>query len=111
MEYIENEAETEAGNSTATQDDETEVADSEEDEEEADQVQIKEGQVGMVLRRPAKVLKVNGNEIEEEFFDTAKSKQSKILSEVKEFSGDPALMRGGSAQWVNAFKRVRKALG
>ena len=77
VEYIENEAETEAGNGTATQDDETEVAG---DKEEADQVQIKEGQVVMVLRKtlhwPAKVLKVNGNEIEVEFFVTAKSKQS-----------------------------------
>ena len=112
VEYIENGAETEAGNGTATQDDETEVA---EDEEEGDQVQIKEGQVVMVLRKtlhwPAKVLKVNGNEIEVEFFDTAKSKQSKILFEVKKFSGDPALMKGRSAEWVNAFKRARKALG
>ena len=41
----------------------------------------------------------------------AKSKESKILSEVKKFSGDPALMRGRSAEWVNAFKRARKALG
>ena len=112
VKYIENEAETEAGNGTATQDDETEVA---EDEEEADQVQIKEGQVFMVLRKalhwPAKVLKVNGYEIEVEFFDTTKSKQSKVLSEVEKFSGDPTLMRGRSAEWVNAFKMARKALG
>ena len=68
VEYFENEAETEALNDTVTQDKDAEVAESEEDEEEADQVQIKEGQVVMVLRKtlhwPAKVLKVNGNDMD-----------------------------------------------
>ena len=115
VEYFENEAETEALDDMVTQNKEAEVADIEEDEAETDKVQIKEVQVVMVLRKtlhwPAKVLKVNGNDIDVEFFDKAKSKQSKILSEVKKFSGDPALMRGRSAEWVNAFKRARKALG
>ena len=75
VEYIENEAETEALDDTVTQNKEAEVAESEEDEEETDKVQIKEGQVVMVLRKtlhwPAKVLKGNGNDIDIEFFDKA----------------------------------------
>ena len=115
VEYIENKAETEARDGTVTRDKEPEVAESEEDEEERDKRKIKAGQVVMDLKKtlhwPAKVLKVVGNEMKVEFFDTAKSKQSKIQSEVKKISGDPALMRGRSAQWINAFKRAKKALG
>ena len=128
VEYIVTETE------TAVQDKQTEAVGSSEDEEEVekddqnattegagsreDEVEkeeIKVGQIVMVLRKtlhwPAKVLEVNETQVEVELFDNNKTKQSKILSHVKKFSGDPVLMRGRSAQWINAFKRARKALG